>query len=326
MGKIYEDIYFHNTDLVLTKHSSFRNFFKILGKLKEENKKNTLIHIHGRNGFFVFLAAKIMDFKIIYQSHGYYYKLSTRKLFSFLQNFIDSCLLKFSDLTIFTADGEKEFALKNYNIKQNFKVIYNRTNPSIKKVTSPIISEKLPIIYCLATSGIHQKGFNRQLTLIRNFKSCNSKFKLIHYFNFENQFELNYLKNKIKLLGLSNHYFLKRASKNVWDKINSTGGFIISTSKYEGRNLVIQEAFHNMIPVIATDCIGQKELLKETHSFILKEDRMDQWLNVLSEAIENKALRNKKVKKAKNWILQFGDMKVYSKELFDCYKQVLNIK
>ncbi len=324
-NKIPENIHFHNADILLTRHSSVFNFYKILERLKKENRNNTIIHIHGRNGFFVLIAAKIMKIKIIYQAHGYYYKLSRGKVFSFFQNFVDSCLLKYSDFVLFTADGEKEFALKNYNLNPNYKVIYNRTNPPLKKSFSTIISKDNPIIYCLATSNIHQKGLDRQLSLIKKLKFLNNKFKLIHYFNIENQLELNYLRNKIRTLGLSKHYFFKKASKNVWDEIHSAGGIILSTSRYEGRNLVIQEAFHNMVPVVATDCLGQKELLKENHAFILKENKIDEWANTLNEALSNQELISKKVQKANNWILQFGDMKIYSNELFDCYKHVLTM-
>ena len=95
---------------------------------------------------------------------------------------------------------------------------------------------------------------------------------LIHFFNFQNKKELNNIKNKIKELGISKNYLLKNAKKNVWKEIINNKGIIISTSRFEGRNLVIQEAFHNYVPVVATDCLGQKELLSENHSFILNNN------------------------------------------------------
>jgi len=324
-SKIKEKINFYNTDTILTNHSNIRYFIQIIKRLKTEDNDNTLIHIHGRNGFFVFLAAKIIKIKVIYQAHGYYYKFEKRKLFFLFQNLLDNCLLQFSDFILFTSDGEKKFALKNYNVNIKYKVIYNRSNFVKKKKHIPTTSKKKLIIYCLATSNIYQKGLDNQLLLIKKLKDLNSNFKLIHYFNFQNQYELKILNNQIKSLNLSSHYFLKKATKYVWDEITASGGIVISTSRYEGRNLVIQEAFHNMIPVVATNCIGQNELLEENRGFILKENKFDEWPNILLEALSNEELRKLKAIRANNWIKKFGDMKQYSKELFECYKYVMDL-
>ena len=47
-------IFLYNAKLIHTNHSNVRSFPKILKRLKFENRNNTLIHIHGRNGFYIF--------------------------------------------------------------------------------------------------------------------------------------------------------------------------------------------------------------------------------------------------------------------------------
>ena len=50
-----------------------------------------------------------------------------------------------------------------------------------------------------------------------------------------------------------------------------------------------------------------------------------EWPNILLEALRNEELRKLKAIRANNWIKKFGDMKQYSKELFECYKYVMDL-
>lgn len=319
---IEEDIKFYKVKCQITKHTDIKNFIKIFIKLLKRNNKESLIHIHGRSGFLVFIAAKMQKFKTIYQAHGYYNKLINKRKYNYFHNLIDSSLLKFSDYIIFTSDGERDFVLRNFHLKTKYKVIYNRSSYNHSQISKKISRKKKHIIYCLATSNIYQKGIDRQLLLIKELLKFTKNFKLIHYFNFQNKKELEFLKKEIKKLGLSDYYIFKKAKKNIWSYIYKQSSTIISTSRFEGRNLVIQEAFHNNISVVATNCLGQNELLNKDRSFILDEDKKD-WAKVLFKAISSEELRTKRAKKAKKWIRQFGDMKTYTEELLETYKFVL---
>lgn len=328
VGRIEEEIKFHKVKPIETSHAKINYFPYLIKIFKDESNKNTLIHIHGRNGFYVFLAAKLLKFKVIFQAHGYYYKLINKRKFSFLNIAVDKLLLKYSDLVLFCSHHEKDFILKNYTSNLNYKVIYNRSE---KIKTKSIHNKKYPnkeaLLYCLGTSNLYQKGIDRQLILIKELKKFLKNFMLIHYFNFQNKNEIFQLKNDIKNLGLSKHYILKSAHKNVWNEIDEKKGIIISTSRFETRNLVIQEAFHNSIPVVATNCIGQKELLNEQIAFILDNEDEKKWPKIIKNAILNTKERKKKVNNAKFWIQEFGDMKDYCKELISCYESIFdNIK
>lgn len=321
--KIDEDIYFHNAKLIHTRHSNIKNFPIILKRLKLEKRNNTLVHIHGRNGFFIFLAAKFLKFKVIYQPHGYYFKLNRRKKLSFLNDFVDNILLKFSDLVIFCSNSEKNYAKKNYFVNPIHKTLFNRTDNLRKKDERDKRNKnKKHFIYCLATNNIHQKGIDQQLQLIKELTKHTSNFKLIHFFNFANHVELDFIREEINRLGLKKHYFLEKTKKGVWEEIYKKNGIILSTSRFEGLPMVILEAYHNFIPVVATNCYGQKDLLEENHSIILYEFQKEKWSKILFNYLKDSEQKEKKILKAKKWILKFGDMKSYSNELFQCYELV----
>ncbi len=325
VGQIEEKLEFYKVKPLNTSHAKIIYFPYLIKILNNENTKDTLIHIHGRNGFFVFLAAKLLKFKIIFQAHGYYYKLNNKRLFSFLNISIDKILLKYSDLVLFCSHHEKNFVLKNYTSKLKYKVIYNRSERTkTKSKSNKNFKNKEIIFYCLGTSNLYQKGIDRQLILFKELKKIFPNFIIIHYFNFKNKKERIFLANEIKNLGLSKHYILKNAHKDVWSEIDKKKGIIISTSRFETRNLVIQEAFHNSIPVIGTNCIGQKELLKEQISFVLDNKDEKIWPKILNKAILNKKERNMKTKKAKKWIQNFGNMKDYCQELVSCYESIFD--
>ena len=326
-SRIDEDISFNNAKLIHTNHSNVRSFPKIFKRLKLENRNNTLIHIHGRNGFFIFLAAKLFRFKVIYQAHGYYFKLNNkRKKIDFLNNFIDNLLLKFSDLIIFCSDSEKNYAKKNFLVNPIHRTIFNRTD-NVRKIDDrdKKNKNKQNFIYCLATNNIHQKGIDKQLQLIKELTKLTKNFKLIHFFNFANLKEVDFIRGRINSLGLNNYYFLKNTKKGVWDEIYKKNGIILSTSRFEGLPMVIVEAFHNFIPVVATNCYGQKDLLDESHSTILYESQKEKWSEILFNYLYNTEQKELKILKAKEWILKFGDMKNYSDELFRCYKLLYDL-
>ena len=323
---IEEDIYFNNAKLIHTNHANIRYFPKILKSLKLEKRNNTLIHIHGRNGFFIFLAAKLLRFRVIYHPHGYYFKLVKIRKLNLLNNFIDNLLLKFSDLIIFCSNSEKNYAKQNYLVNPIHRTLFNRTD-NLKKIDERDKKKKNKknIIYCLATNNIHQKGIDKQLQLIKELTKFTKNFKLIHFFNFANLKELDFIKQRINSLGLKNYYFLKNTKEGVWDEIYKKNGIILSTSRFEGLPMVLIEAFHNFIPVVATNCYGQEDLLEDSNSTILYESQKEKWAEVLFNYLQNPEQKELKILKAKEYILKFGDMKSYCYELFQCYKFVLGL-
>jgi len=323
--RIEENLRFKNTKLKLTKHANLVYFPKIIIELIKQKKENTIIHVHGRNGFLVFLAAKFLKIRVVYQAHGYYYKLLKNNKFSFLNYFVDYFILKFTDLVIFCSESEKDFVIKNYALKNNHVVIQNSIK-NLKKGKPQIKNpEKINIIYCLGTSNIYQKGIDLQLKLAKELLKLIKNFKIIHFFNFQNHKEKMIIEKNIKKLGLSNHYFLQSTKKNVWDYIDPKMGTIISTSRFEGQPLVISEAFYNCIPVVATNCLGQQDLLKSKNAFILDTKNTQEWSKILLKAITSKDERNEKRKFAKDWIDQFGDMKKYINDLLSAYNSIFNL-
>ena len=324
--RVDEDIKFYRVKPQITKHTNLKNFFKVFIKLLKKNRKSCLLHIHGRSGLLVFIAAKIQNYKIIYQAHGYYGKLTKNKNFNFIQNLIDIFLLRFSDLVIFCSESEKDFIVKLYNLKNKNRVIQNNVN-NIKKGNRKIKNtEKINLIYCLATSNIYQKGIDLQLKLVKELLDLYTDFKIIHFFNYQNLKEKEIINKSIRELGLSNHYYLKPTIENVWDYVDPIRGTIISTSRFEGQPLVISEAFYNNIPVVATNCLGQKDLLNDQNAFILDIKNKKDWPNILLKAISLQKQRNKKSEFAKKWLSQFGDKNTYTEKLLESYLSVMGLK
>ncbi len=324
--RIEEDIKFYRVKPQITKHTKLKNFYKIFIKLLKKDRKNCLLHIHGRSGFLVFIAAKIQNYKIIYQAHGYYSKLSKNKNYNFIQNLIDFFLLRFCDLVIFCSESEKDFIVKLYNLKNKNRVIQNNVR-NIKKGNPKIKNpQKINFIYCLATSNIYQKGIDLQLKLVKELLGLYIDFKMIHFFNDQNYQEKEIINKSIIEQGLSNHYYLKPAIENVWDYVDPMRGTIISTSRFEGQPLAISEAFYNSIPVVATNCIGQKDLLNDQNAFILDIKNKKEWSNILLKAITSQKQRDKKSKFAKEWLSQFGNTNSYTEKLLESYLFVMSLK
>lgn len=321
--KIIDSINYAPALLVEINHRSLLDCKNIYTRLKDLDKNETIIHVHGRHGFIIFAIAKFLNFKTIAHHHGYYYHSLNKSRLNIVQYLIDYFFLWCSSLVIFTSDGERDFALKTYSKKINFKVVYNRSFRD-EIIFSRRRHSTNKRLVSMATANINQKGIDLQINLMKQLVTKFPKLKLIHYFNFAKTEELNFIRARISELNLEKNYIILQAHEDVWGKININTDILISCSRFEGRNLVIQEAFKAGLLVLATDCVGQAELLNEQRAFILPNNNYSNWVSVAQKAITIEASKCDKTDKAKIWIDTFGNIKDYAYEIEKQYENLIN--
>lgn len=300
-------------------YHTLRGFFlTILLILKS---RYDLLHVHGRHGGLISIISKLLGQKVIMQFHGYYGIDVPRNLFwDRLNKLFDKIILHLADCVIATCNSEK----------QKIKSIFNFSLVDIV-LTRRSISPRLPArcgneyifnnkkIYCLSVSGIHQKGIDNFLRLCEQCKNLDVEF--IHYFNHKNKTELEYLREQVKSRKLTN-YQLRPSREEIWADIFPDAYAIISTSNFEGRNMTIQEAFWNRITVIATNCVGQDELLDERWSLILDKNEFSSWKDVIVKATAlSEKDKHQLEEKAYQFISGFGDQHEMHREIYNLYKQ-----
>lgn len=71
-----------------------------------------------------------------------------------------------------------------------------------------------------------------------------------------------------------------------------TADWFLSTSRYEGQSLSLQEAAVLGVPIIATDCAGVRELLGDSKYGIVTEHTAESIADNMRRVIEDSALRD----------------------------------
>lgn len=269
----FKDEFRENIDFILWKNAkreiSIRNDFlalkELLNLLKKE--KFDIIHLHSsKAGFLGRLGARIchQENKVIYTTHGISFlrkDISNRKLqlYIFLEKIGNLCGGK----TIACSKSEAEF-IQSKGIKCSY------INNGIKLKNKEIKTEKkedkeLKIITVgRITIQKNPKLFNK---IAENFIE-NKDIKFIWIGDGELREQLS--SENIEITGWLNQ---KEVQKQLIE-----ADVYLSTASWEGLSLAVLQAMENGLPLVLSNCIGNKDLVEENYNgflFKTKEEAIE---------------------------------------------------
>lgn len=309
-----------STNLIEISHNKIHHLLNVIIALSRLKRGSTIVHIHGRHGFLFFIGAKLLNIPIINQHHGYYGHRKKSKRFRRLNFIIDYFMLRFSEICVFTSTDEENEVINRYSNNIRRKLIFNR--PFIDKACSNIPRlRNISRLICLGTSNIEQKGFDRQIRFFRDIAERYPNIELIHFLNMQNEQEVEEMKSMIEEYNVKN-YRIMQAVPNVWKILDNRTDCVISTSRYEGRNLVLQEAFQQGFSTLATNCSGQKELLDDKWSNVLDDGDEENWIYTFEQFFNNLDIEHQKCVAAYDFVAQFGGLEKYCEEVRLLYENV----
>jgi len=176
-------------------------------------------------------------------------------------------------------------------------------NPKIKK------NRKFTVLF--VGKIMYKKGVDLIIEAAKKMKNCD--FWLVGKGNYEEEVKKADLKN-IKLLG-----YIK--NKHKLNKIyNKCHCLVLPSRKYKGWEelfgIVIIEAMAAGVPVIASDCVGPREIIESKKDGILFEkENLNGLINSIIFFKNDKKLRKKLIKNAYKKITDKYDIKKTSKKL-----------
>jgi glycosyltransferase involved in cell wall biosynthesis len=193
-----------------------------------------------------------------------------------------------SDYIIAVSNGIKNGLVKNFNVNINkIRVINNQVNT--KDVDESIPKEIIPSPSYIVSAGRYhsQKQFH---ILIEAFSKIQ---KLVdeHLVILGKGGEEDYLKNRIRDLGLTQKVHLVSFNSTPWGVFKKSSLFVLS-SKYEGLPLVLLEAMRCKIPVISFDCdYGPAEIISDgINGLLVPQGDIDLLAEKMLLLIRNKEL------------------------------------
>lgn len=227
---------------------------------KEITKRNiSIIHSHGKGaGIYSRLLGILTGKRVIHTLHGFHIGNYT-KLQRMLYIILEKLLSLFTYRIITVSEGEKNKILSdNLCNPQKIIVIPNGVEIPNQKV-EPLNFEKLPRIFITFSRFNFQKNTQLLIEIGKKLsKTVNLEGIEFHVYGDGEDFEN--LKKSIINENLEGVVILKGADPEARTKLID-GFCYISTSRWEGLPLSLLEAMAVGLPVLATDVVGNNDII-----------------------------------------------------------------
>jgi len=317
--KRYENLVGRERILIIPRRKfSILSFFKILSFIKKN--KIEIIHSHGKGGGVYSRLLKIFSFKkVIHTFHGLHIN-DYSPVFKKIYLFIERVFSLLTNKVISVSESEKREILRYKIVKQD-KIVVIKNGVKVNEKNhylSKIMNEKFIILNVNRFN--YQKNPELVLKIGERLKSdYEIEFEILvlgngdDYNKIEEEINKKGLGDNIKLLGnvedIENYY--KRAD------------CFVSTSRWEGLSLAVLEAMSFGIPVIATNVVGNMDLIKHKHNgFLFELDKTNDACKYMEMIYKDKDLRKRISENAFNTVKNEYNLENMVKMTVDLYFEV----
>jgi glycosyltransferase involved in cell wall biosynthesis len=301
--------YFFNFSGLIKTHDiivngSFINYIKtyifgIKKVVKDLNPDLILVCDDGLKGFFLPL---ILDncCPIIYERHvskqvmfnekDSYFQILKSNITFLLMNLLAKSFNKF---VVLTNNNTHEWKTKNIEVIPNPLTFYPEFASSLENKTVIAVGKQS-----------YQKGYDRLLKSWQIINKKNPDWILKIYGKLD---ESQGLDNLAKKLNIQDSVYFFDAEKNIQEKLLEASIFVL-TSRFEGFGMVLIEAMACGLPIVSFDCpCGPKDIIKNNiDGFLVPNDDINLFANQVNLLIENKELRQKFSKNARENVKRFS--------------------
>lgn len=261
-------------------------------------------------GSWTAVIAKLFFRKKLVLRQGYQYsstlKKKGKKLLSFIASIIEFFSYKLADGIIVTSQSIKDFIVKKYKIEQEkIDVIPNYVDTEAFR---PFESEKDAIRAIFVGRFDKEKNL---FSLIDAVKDLDIKLVLIGKGPLEGA-----LKKKVKEEGIENVAFAGVIpNERLPEELNKSEIFMLP-SLYEGNPKTLLEAMACGLPVIGTNVVGIKEVVKHKENGYLCGTSAEVIREATREVMTNENLRHNLAVNARDTIIKnYSSEKIVDKEL-----------
>ncbi len=308
--------------IILIPHRKFR--LLTLFNLKVFTKKNfiNIIHSHGKGaGIYARLLSFLTAIPCVHTFHGFHtgnYN-SAQKFFYIM---IEKTLSLYTKKIISVSKGENEKLVQN-KIAPTSKIVIieNAVEIPAQSISEQNFYSK-PKVITTFTRFNYQKN---SLQLIEIFKELKERkagqfFKLALLGTGEEEAEI---KKMAKDNGLSEIFVFSGTVENPGKYLEDSFCYI-STSRWEGMPLAILEAMSYGVPVIATNVVGNNDLVEDNETgFLYNIENPKEAAGLIIELSEDFELWKSFVKKSREKIIKHFSLKKMAGETEKIYNSIV---
>ena len=276
-------------NLIELPHRKFSLPHLIILKKEIKRRNISIIHSHGKGaGIYSRILGFLTGKRVIHTLHGFHvgkYNSFQKRLYIWLEKLLSI----YTDKFISVSDGEeKQIIDAGICSKKKIVVIPNGIEITANHQTSDVF-EQLPHKIISFSRFDFQKNTELVIDICKFYKTeANSNDIEFHIYGDGEEFEK--IKNKINSCGLEQLMVLHGPDSAARDKL-SKGFCYISTSRWEGLPISLLEAMAAGLPVIATDVIGNNNIVEhEKDGFLYSIDNPQMAAQYICRLIKDKEL------------------------------------
>lgn len=286
------------------------NNLRAISELKKiiDEEKFDIIHTHTPMGSVVTrLAARNArknGTRVIYTAHGFHFYKGAPLLNWLIFYPVEKYLSKYTDTLITINNEDYELAKRKFKKCYNIKLVpgvgvdSNKFNINMKAEEEQKIKEKFGfkkndfIIIYVAELNKNKNQF-MAIKAMKELVKENNDIKLLLVG--KGEYEKKY-KKLIEKLKLENNVILAGYRNDV-PKLMKISNLAISCSNREGLPVNLIEAQMSGLPIIATNCRGNRDVLKEQHEYLIElnnEKKLSEYILKCKNEKRNKTKSNSK--------------------------------
>lgn len=308
---VYHNLSFERSPLKINNIKAYTQMKKIL-----KDNEYEIIHCHTPMGGVVTrLAAKNVksNAKIIYTAHGFHFYKGAPKKNWMIYLTIEKWLSKYTDCLItineedYATAKSKKFKTKEIKLVNGVGVDFTRFSPQTKEDREKIRNEygydsnSLILLYAAElTYRKHQDLLINAVSIIKN-GIPNLKLLIAGVGNLEEQY-----KSQVSELKLDSYVEFLGYRRDI-PKLMKASDIVVSSSRQEGLPVNIMEAMATRLPLIVTDCRGNRDLVKnEQNGYVVDIDDIEGFANSVIKLGKSEKLRDEFSEKSLELVKNFS--------------------
>jgi glycosyltransferase EpsD len=293
--KIHQ-IPFSRNPLSTENFRAFKSLKKIITK-----EKYDLVHTHTPVASVITrLACKRIDYiRIVYTAHGFHFYKGTTLSRWMLYYSVEKYLSKYTDVLITMNQEDFEIASKN-GFKSKKVLLVNGVGIDLEKFKPQLQSKKIAlrqqygydakdfVLICVGELS-HRKHQDLLIEVAAELKDKIQNIKILIVGS--GSLEAHY-KKQSKALDLQNQVKFLGYRKDI-DKLMNLSDVAVSTSRHEGLPVNVMEAMATGLPLVVTDCRGNRDLVHHRENgFVVEMDDAVGFASFIQKLYQSKELRN----------------------------------
>ena len=300
------------------------NNLKAIKQLKKiiDKEKFEIIHCHTPMGSVVTrLAAKKAreeGTKVIYTAHGFHFYKGAPLINWMIFYPIEKYLSQYTDCLITINNEDYELARKKFKKCKQIELIYgvgvdeNKFNFKMTNQEKHELRKSLGLRdndFVLIEVGELNKNKNQIMAIeaMKDLVKINNSIKLLLVgVGTQEQF----YQNKIKEYNLQNNVYILGYRRDI-PKLMKISNILLSLSYREGLPVNVMEAMASGLPIIATDCRGNKDLIVNgENGYIININNMNELKEKILFLLENKNICEQFEINSKKKIKKYGNQEI----------------